>query len=79
MHKGHADAKANGTLSGTAPNLAFSPAANFNRTNTFEFVASDRQAISAPVVVTEFHVSTFHTASRFVRRLGGRIWIHNSG
>jgi VCBS repeat-containing protein len=45
-------APTNGTLSGTAPNLVFSPAADFNGTNTFEFVASDGQATSAPVVVT---------------------------
>jgi VCBS repeat-containing protein len=45
-------APTNGTLSGTAPNLVFSPAADFNGTNTFAFVASDGQATSAPVVVT---------------------------
>ena len=45
-------APTNGTLTGTAPNLIFSPAADFNGTNTFEFVANDGQTNSAPVIVT---------------------------
>jgi hypothetical protein len=45
-------APASGTLAGVAPSLVFSPAANLNGTNTFEFVVSDGQSTSAPAVVT---------------------------
>lgn len=43
---------ADGTLNGTAPELIFSPAANFHGTNTFSFVAVDGNATSAPVAIT---------------------------
>jgi len=43
---------ANGTLSGSAPELVFSPAADFNGTNVFTFVAVDGNSTSAPVAIT---------------------------
>ncbi|MCW5844141.1 MAG: tandem-95 repeat protein, partial [Caldilinea sp.] len=41
----------NGTLSGTAPNLTYTPAANFNGSDSFTFQASDGTATSAPATV----------------------------
>ena len=43
---------ANGTLVGIAPELVFSPAADFHGTNTFTFVAVDQFSTSAPVAIT---------------------------
>ncbi len=42
---------ANGTLSGTAPNLTYTPAANFAGSDSFTFAASDGAATSAPATV----------------------------
>lgn len=42
----------NGTLNGTAPELVFSPAADFHGTNVFTFVAVDGNSTSAPVAIT---------------------------
>ncbi|MEO5714575.1 MAG: Ig-like domain-containing protein, partial [Luteolibacter sp.] len=41
-----------GSLSGTAPNLTYTPAANYNGTDSFSFVANDGAVISAPAVVS---------------------------
>lgn len=41
-----------GTLSGTAPQLTYTPGPNFNGRDTFTFTASDGQAISNEAVVT---------------------------
>jgi hypothetical protein len=43
---------ANGTLSGTAPNLSYTPAANFNGADSFTFIANDGLLDSAPATVT---------------------------
>ena len=43
---------ANGTLSGTPPVLTYTPAPNFNGTDSFTFTASDAQGTSAPATVT---------------------------
>ncbi|MCO5214066.1 MAG: Ig-like domain-containing protein [Caldilinea sp.] len=42
----------NGMLSGTAPNLTYTPAANFNGSDSFTFAANDGTATSAPATVT---------------------------
>jgi predicted extracellular nuclease len=42
----------NGTLSGTAPNLTYTPNANFNGPDSFTFVVRDGQVESAPATVT---------------------------
>ncbi len=44
-------APAHGALSGTAPNLTYTPAANYNGPDSFTFKANDGQANSAPAVV----------------------------
>jgi len=41
-----------GTLSGTAPNLTYTPAANFNGADSFTFVANDGISNSAPATVS---------------------------
>ncbi len=41
-----------GTLSGTLPNLTYVPAANFNGTDSFEFVVADASANSSTTVVS---------------------------
>ncbi len=41
-----------GTLSGTAPNLTYKPAANFFGTDTFQFTASDGTRTSTPALMT---------------------------
>ena len=43
---------ANGTLSGKAPNLSYTPKANFAGSDSFEFTARDGAAVSAPKVVS---------------------------
>ncbi|HXU46389.1 MAG TPA: Ig-like domain-containing protein [Thermoanaerobaculia bacterium] len=47
-----ASAPAHGTLSGTAPNLVYTPASNFNGADAFTFTVSDGQATSAPATVS---------------------------
>ncbi len=42
----------NGVLSGTAPNLLYTPNANFNGTDSFTFTVSDGLSDSAPATVT---------------------------
>ncbi len=42
---------AHGTLSGTAPNLTYTPAAGYTGADSFTFTASDGQATSAPATV----------------------------
>ena len=42
----------NGTLTGTAPNLAYTPRPDFNGTDTFAFTVSDGTLTSAPATVT---------------------------
>ncbi len=46
-----ASAPAHGSLSGTAPNLTYTPAANYSGADSFTFTANDGQASSAPAVV----------------------------
>jgi hypothetical protein len=41
-----------GTLSGTGPNLMYTPNAGYKGTDSFSFIASDGQLDSAPAVVT---------------------------
>jgi len=41
----------NGTLSGTAPNLTYTPAANFSGTDSFGFTVSDGALTSSPVTI----------------------------
>ncbi|ATB31292.1 PKD domain-containing protein [Melittangium boletus] len=41
-----------GTLSGTAPDLVYTPAPDFHGTDSFTFTASDGQATSAPATVS---------------------------
>ncbi|HEX8698372.1 MAG TPA: Ig-like domain-containing protein, partial [Myxococcaceae bacterium] len=43
---------ANGTLSGTAPNLTYTPAANYNGADSFTFRVSDGSAASAAATVS---------------------------
>ena len=43
---------AHGTLTGTAPNLTYRPAANFHGTDSFTFTVSDGTATSAPATVS---------------------------
>lgn len=43
---------AHGTLSGTAPNLTYTPAANYNGADVFKFVATDGLLTSNPTNVT---------------------------
>ena len=45
-HPGH------GTLTGTAPNLTYTPAANYHGADSFTFTVSDGQATSAPATVS---------------------------
>ncbi|HEX8705149.1 MAG TPA: Ig-like domain-containing protein, partial [Myxococcaceae bacterium] len=42
----------NGTLSGTAPKLIYTPASNFSGTDSFTFTVSDGQSTSAPATVS---------------------------
>ena len=42
----------NGVLTGTAPNLTYTPNANFNGTDSFTFVADDATGPSAPATIT---------------------------
>ncbi|MEO1245948.1 MAG: Ig-like domain-containing protein [Pseudomonadota bacterium] len=42
----------NGALTGTAPNLTYTPNANFNGTDSFTFVADDATGPSAPATIT---------------------------
>ncbi len=42
----------NGTLSGTAPNLTYTPSPNFNGSDSFTFVANDGSVDSAPATVS---------------------------
>ena len=42
----------NGALSGTAPDLIYTPDANFSGTDSFTFTVSDGEGASAPVTVT---------------------------
>ena len=44
-------APAHGTFTGSAPNLTYTPAANFSGSDSFTFVANDGQADSAPATV----------------------------
>jgi hypothetical protein len=41
-----------GTLSGTAPNLVYTPARDYSGTDSFAFTADDGLAVSAPAIVT---------------------------
>ncbi len=41
-----------GTLSGTAPNLTYTPAASYSGADSFTFVANDGQADSAPAMIS---------------------------
>ena len=43
---------ANGTLSGTAPNLTYTPGADFNGTDSFQFIVNDGEFDSAPATVS---------------------------
>ena len=43
---------AHGTLTGTAPNLTYTPAANYNGADSFTFLVSDGAAQSAPATVS---------------------------
>jgi gliding motility-associated-like protein len=43
---------ANGTLSGTAPNLTYTPSANFNGSDSFTFKVNDGTSDSAPATVS---------------------------
>lgn len=43
---------AHGTLSGTAPDLTYTPDSDFNGTDAFEFTVTDGLAVSAPAAVT---------------------------
>ena len=43
---------AHGTLSGTPPNVTYTPAANYFGNDSFAFVANDGQANSLPAIVT---------------------------
>jgi len=43
---------AHGTLTGTAPNLTYTPAANYSGPDSFTFTASDGQATSAPATLS---------------------------
>ena len=45
-------APSNGTLSGAAPNLTYTPNANFNGTDSFTFTVNDGTASSAPATVS---------------------------
>ncbi len=46
-------APANGSLSGTAPNLSYTPNANFNGSDQFTFTVTDNQmAVSSPAMVS---------------------------
>src|SRR5205085_6306893 len=46
-----AGAPLHGTLSGTAPNLVYTPAPNYNGPDSFSFVANDGKVNSAPATV----------------------------
>ena len=41
-----------GTLSGTAPNLTYTPAADYHGPDSFTFMANDGQADSAPATIS---------------------------
>ena len=43
---------AHGSLSGTAPNLTYTPAANYNGADSFTFKVNDGQADSAAATVS---------------------------
>jgi len=43
---------ANGSLSGTAPNLTYTPAANYNGSDSFTFTVKDALVTSAPALVS---------------------------
>ena len=42
---------AHGALTGTAPNLTYTPAANYNGSDSFTFTANDGSVVSAPATV----------------------------
>lgn len=42
----------NGSLSGTPPDMTYTPTPNFHGTDTFTFTAEDGYAVSEPTVVT---------------------------
>ena len=46
-----ADAPVNGILSGSAPNLTYTPSANFSGSDQFSFTVSDGALTSAPIVI----------------------------
>lgn len=58
----------NGTLAGTAPNVTFTPAADFNGTASFTFTVGDGIATSAPATVT-INVSAVNDAPRVVAQI----------
>ncbi len=45
-------APTHGALSGTAPNLTYTPAANYNGADSFQFVVNDGQVSSSPATVS---------------------------
>ena len=51
---------AHGTLSGTPPNVTYTPAANFDGTDSFLFQVSDAQFTSAPAMVTLQIIASNH-------------------
>jgi alpha-tubulin suppressor-like RCC1 family protein len=63
---------AHGTLSGTAPNVVYTPNANYNGSDSFHFVANDGKADSQPVAVsiTVNSVNDAPTISRLTVRTG---------
>jgi VCBS repeat-containing protein len=53
-------APAHGTLTGTAPNLTYTPAANYNGSDSFTFNVNDGKVDSAPVTVSITVTSVNH-------------------
>ena len=55
-----------GTLSGTAPNLTYTPAANYNGSDSFTFKANDGGLDSTPATVS-INVSAVNDAPSFTK------------
>ncbi len=57
-----AQAPANGTLSGTAPNLTYTPKANYNGTDSFRYFVSDASGLRSPTNTISVAISAVNDA-----------------
>ncbi len=62
-----AAAPINGTLSGTPPNLVYTPASNFNGSDTFTFTVTDAQGATSTAATVTLSVTPVNDAPGFTR------------